>query len=45
MFSNMLPEEVIDYLINTFWNGYIPKQCRNCVFYDFTKEDEDAHGR
>ena len=31
LFQNRTPEEIIEYLINYFWGGYIPKQLRKDV--------------
>lgn len=35
LFGNMLPEEILDYLVEVFWGGYIPKQMRNSTFKEY----------
>jgi hypothetical protein len=29
LFNNMTPDEVLEYLIEVFWGGYIPRRCRS----------------
>lgn len=42
LFGNMLPEEILQYLIEVFWGGYIPKQMRPSTFRRWEDDHSDS---